>query len=312
MAKEFDIYLRKHLVECDLLVYSFPYHDGISVTNRLIIDAVIDGVLFQRKYATVKSGIEVNAAIDEMVKWCFEKLSMGVALDTTVDIKTQSRIWMKNDPIIIDVSPMELLGRAFNEINSGLILGVKPLDTQMAISMGIVDLPLIVGARVADPLKRSFLNLRNPIIANAEISQINQLDYIGVDSTTIVDSTVRSLCYNLTFDANAVIEIVALVLGTEIRHSLGVWYNGLTLDADVDRTWAQKFIITETAVAIMQEVTEKFMKVLYPNSADIVIEVSDMNISMKRYRLLEEVDDLTLADIDDMTLDELDYVWLTD
>ena len=42
MSKEFDIFLKKHIIECDLLIYSIPYRDGISVTDRLILNAALE------------------------------------------------------------------------------------------------------------------------------------------------------------------------------------------------------------------------------------------------------------------------------
>lgn len=310
MAKEFDIYLRKHLVECDLLVYSIPYHDGISVTNRLILEAALNGYLLH-KFAAVQMKSEVEAHIDKMIKLCLEKLSMGTELGAIVDFEAQAKLYMDDSPIIIDTPAVELLGQVFNEVENGLVLAVEPLATQVASSTGRGDFPLLVDASVTDSLKHSLLNLRSALAPDATVKQVNQVDYIGVDTSTVIDSALQSLCYKLTFDASAAVEIVALVLGTEIRHSLGVWYNGLTLDSKVTGTWMQKFIIAQTVTAIMQEATGKLIKVLYPDSNSTIIENSDLNIGMKRYRLLNEVDGLRLAEIDGMTLEELDYVWLT-
>lgn len=310
MAKEFDIYLRKHLVECDLLVYSIPYHDGISVTNRLILEAALNGYLLH-KFAAAQMGSEVEAHIDQMIKLCLEKLSIGMDLGTLVDFEAHAKLYMENDPIIIDTPAINTLEQVFNEVESGLVLAVDPLVTQVASSTGRGDFPLLVDTGVAGTLKHSLLNLRSALTPDAAVKQINQVDYIRVETSTVIDSVLQSLCYNLVFDASAAIEIVALVLGTEIRHSLGVWYNGLTLDSKVTGTWAQKFIVAETVTTIMQEATGKLIKVLYPDDDNTVVKASDLNISMKRHRLLYELDDLRLADIDSMTLEELDYVWLT-
>lgn len=311
MAKEFDIYLRKHLVECDLLVYSIPYRDGISVTDRLILEAALNGYLLH-KFAAVQMGSEVEAHIDQMIKLCLEKLNMGVKLDATAEFEATAKLYMEDTPIIIDTPALDMLGQVFNEVENKLVLAAKVLDTQVAMSMGQVELPLLANANVADTLKRDFLNLRSVITPNVVVNQINQVDYIGVEAPVAIDSELQSLCYQLTFDARTAVEIVALVLGTEIRHSLGVWYNGLTLDFRVKGTLAQKFIIAETVASILQEATGKLIKVLYLDRANLIVKVSDMNISMKRCRLLYEMDDLTLAELDDMTLGELDYVWLTD
>lgn len=312
MAKEFDIYLRRHLVESDLLIYSIPYHDGISVTNRLIVNAIMNGVLFQHKFARVNSGLEVDARVNDTIKWCFEQLRIGVELDTTADFKAMGRIVTENDPIIIDVSKIDLLGQSFNEVDSGLILAVRPLDTHLAVSLGRSEFPLIVDVRVDETLKRDFLTTSSIIIPDAAVEQINQVDYIKADTSVIVASALQSLCYKLTFDAKSAIEMMTLVLGTEIRHSLGVWYQGIAVDAEVNGEWAQKFITTETEMTITQDVVEIPVKVLYPDDTPIVIRVDDIHGSLKRYRLLNEVDDFALEEIDDMTLDELDYVWLTD
>lgn len=310
MAKEFDIYLRKHLVEYDLLVYSIPYRDGISVTNRLILEAVLNGYLLH-KFAAVQMGSEVEAHIDQMIKLCYEKLNMRVDLGASVNLEAYAKLYVENEPIIIDTPAINTLEQVFNEAESKLVLAVDPLITQIASSTGRADFPLLVDANVSGTLKHNLLNLRSVIMPNAVVGQFNKKGYIEVDAPTVIDSTLQSLCYNLTFDASAATEIIALVLGTEIRHSLGVWYNGLALNSRITGTWAQKFIVAENITTIMQEATGKLIKVLYPLHSGADIKASDVNANMKRYRLLNELDDLSLADIDDMTLEELDYVELT-
>lgn len=311
MAKEFDIYLRKHLVECDLLVYSIPYHDGISVTNRLILEAALNGYILQ-KFAAVQMGSKLTAHIDDMIKLCLEKLSMGAVIGASAEFESHSNLYLESTPIIIDTPAVEAVERMMNEVENGIVLAVDPLVTQVASSTGMGHFPVIVGSRVAGTLKHSLLTLRSSLVPDTEVTQINQVDYIDANAPVVIDSTLSSLCYQLTLDASAAVEIVALVLGAEIRHSLGVWYSGTTINSKVTGTWAQKFIVTETITSILQEATGKLIKVLYPDNADLLVKAPDMNIAMKRYRLLNEMDDLTLAELDDMTLGELDYVWLTD
>ncbi len=42
MAKEFDIYLNKRLTECDIIVYSIPFRDGLTATNRMILESCLE------------------------------------------------------------------------------------------------------------------------------------------------------------------------------------------------------------------------------------------------------------------------------
>ena len=309
MAKEFDIDLRRRLTECDLLVYSIPYRDGISVTSRLVLETLLNGyILYQ--FAAAQIGTEVNANIDQMIKRCLEKSSLATGLDASASFEAQAKLYLENTPVVIDTPVIDILEQVFNEMENRLVLASESLAIQAASSTGRGSFPLL-DASVTDTHKRSLLKLENAGIPDVVMRQINQVDYIIADTSTVIGSALQSLCYNLVFDTSAAVEIAALVLGTEIRHSLGVWYNGLTLDSKVTGSWAQKFIAAKIVADIMQKATGKLIKVLYPDHNSAVIEVNDLDISMKRYRLLNDLDDLQLADIDDMPLEELDYVWLT-
>lgn len=309
MAKEFDIYLRNRLVECDLLVYSIPYRDGISAANRLILEAALNGYLLHMAVAT-QMGLEVASHIDKMIKLCLEKLSMGVGLGASVDFKAHSTLATEASPIIIDTPAINALERVFNEMDDGLVLAVQPLVTQISASTGRGDFPLLVDSDVTGTFKRSLLNLRNAAIPEATVKQFSQVDYLNADSPMVIDTTLQNLCYQLTFDASAAVEIVALVLGTEIRHSLGRWYNGLVLNSRVTGTEAQKFITAQSIVTILQEATATLKKVLHPEETSIFLSTPNLDVIKRRYRLLNEMDPDALSAYDNMLLDDVDYVVL--
>lgn len=313
MAKEFDIYLREHLTECDLLVYSIPYHDGLSVTNRLILEAALNSYILQ-KFAAVQMKSALVAHIDEMIKLCYEKLNTKTVLGASATFEAHSKLYIEGIPIVIDTPSIEIVERIMNEAENGLVLATEPLVTQIAASTGRGDFPLLVDASVANTFKRDLLSPRASLVPGASVTQVNQVDYIETNTQTVVDASLQSLCYNLTFDASSALRIVALVLGTEIRHSLGRWYDGISIGSRVRRTSAQKFITAQTVVAIMQEATGKLIKVLYPDDGVTAIVVDDVNAGLKRCRLLSELDgeadDSTLSDYDDITLGVLDYVIL--
>lgn len=166
-------------------------------------------------------------------------------------------------------------------------------------------------AEVTETRKTSLIRPDSRLLLNADIQEINQHNFIDADATLEIDATLQSLCYQLTIEASAAFELMAMVIGTEIRHSLGRWYNGLAIGAVVKGTAAQKFERAWAVIHLMESATGTLLKVLYPESYGMVLDVADANFGLKRYRLLSEVDDLTLGDIDDMTLGELDWVELT-
>ena len=79
MVKEFDIYLKRRITECDLIVYSLPYRDGLTATNRIILESCIESYTLQ-KFVAMQFGSELVSHIDKMIKTCYERLNWGTAI----------------------------------------------------------------------------------------------------------------------------------------------------------------------------------------------------------------------------------------
>ena len=141
MAKEFDIYLRRRLTECDLLVYSIPYRDGISVTSRLVLETLLSGYILY-KFAAAQTGTEMNAHINQMMKLCLEKLSLGTELSVSASFESQAKLYLENTPVVIDTPTIDTLEQVLNEMESKLVLAAEPLAIQAASSTGRGDFPL--------------------------------------------------------------------------------------------------------------------------------------------------------------------------
>ena len=181
----------------------------------------------------------------------------------------------------------------------------------MALSAGKVNLALLLNADVIGTKKTSLIRADSGFFLDSDIREVNQRNYIETDTALEMGATLQSLCYQLTIEASAAFELMAMVVGTEIRHSLGRWYNGLAIGANVKGTSSQKFERAEAIIQLMESATGTLVKVLYLSDCGMALDVADANFGLKRYRLLREIDDLELRDIDDMTLNELDWVELT-
>lgn len=310
MSKEFDIFLKKHIIECDLLIYSIPYRDGISVTDRLILNAALESYSLY-KLVAVQTGSLLTAHIDEMIKLCKERLSIGMTFGASAEIKVHNNLYIQNDPIVFDTPAVETIELVMNEFNNGLILTAGDIDTQVALSAGKVNLALLLNADVKGTQKTSLIRADSGFFLNSDIREVNQRNYIETDAALEMGATLQSLCYQLTIEASAAFELMAMVVGTEIRHSLGRWYNGLAIGVNVKGTSSQKFERAEAIIRLMENAAGTLVKVLYPKDGGMALDVADANFGLKRYRLLKEIDDLELRDIDDMTLNELDWVELT-
>lgn len=308
MAKEFDIFLKQHLTQCDLIVYSIPYRDSLSAANRLILETALHGYVLQ-KLAAVQMGSELSSHIDEMIKLCMEKLNMDTGLGASAEVKTYDKLLLIDNPLIIQAQTIQMMWRMLTEAENGLLLAVQPLETQLSLSSGRGSFPVTADALVADTLKRSLLNLRQAVVSGAAATA-SQTDFLHIDSPVAAGFSLGSLCYQMTVDAETAVEIAAIVLGAGIGRSLGAWYDSITLGSNETETWCHKFVAVQTVTSILQEASGKLIKLLYPDSSTVTVKIPDVDVCMSRYRLLSEMDDLTLEDFDDMTLKELDYVWL--
>ena len=87
MVKEFDIYLKRRITECDLIVYSLPYRDGLTATNRIILESCIESYTLQ-KFVAMQFGSELVSHIDKMIKTCYERLNWGTAISADAVFQT--------------------------------------------------------------------------------------------------------------------------------------------------------------------------------------------------------------------------------
>ena len=76
MAKEFDIYLNNRLTECDIIVYSIPYRDGLTAIHRMILNSCIERYTLY-KFVAAQTNSELVQHIDEMLKTRSEERRVG-------------------------------------------------------------------------------------------------------------------------------------------------------------------------------------------------------------------------------------------
>ena len=89
-TKQFDVYLKDRLTQCDIFVYNLSFRDGISVTNRLILEACLDYYILQKLIA-VNAGSTLVAHIDEMIKTVREMLSVGQEINSSALFSAERR-----------------------------------------------------------------------------------------------------------------------------------------------------------------------------------------------------------------------------
>ena len=308
MAKEFDIYLNKRLTECDIIVYSIPYRDGLTAVNRLIIESCLESYTLQ-KFIAVQTGSALVSHIDEMIKTCYERLNWGTEINVSAQFQTHYALYQDAVPIEIDVDNIPLLATTFAAAESALQVNAAPLLAYIAKSVGRGSSTIEFDTEVRNTLKQSLLSVNQPVVLDAEVASTKKRGFIQADSAITPVASMTNLCYRITFAADTAVQLAASVLGTEFHYSLGMGNSSVVIGASLADEQLQKFEAANSALHILSSVTESITQFMEPEAAGIAI-LADASPILKRHRLLSEMDADALAFYDDMTLEEIDYVIL--
>lgn len=307
--KEFDIFLNKRLTECDVIVYSIPYRDGLTIVNRLLLESCLESYTLQ-KFVAAQFGSELVAHIDEMIKTCYERLNLGVGIGASAEFKKLYTAYPQESGMEITQEKVKLLSVSFTDAESTLQIATTPLAAQIAKSAGRGSTGVIMNQSVRDTLKTSIEKFVSSTQILADVSGTVKHAHNAVDSGMQFCSELTDLCYRFYTGANTAVQIAAAVLGTELHYSLGYGESGIVIGADVsDGDYATKYETVSNVVSILAEAIESIVQIVSPPEHKILI-LSEASFIKRRYRLLCEMDPDTLMSYDDMSLDDVDYVIL--
>lgn len=308
MVKEFDIYLKRRVTECDLIVYSLPYRDGLTVANRIILESCLKSYTLQ-KFVAVQLGSELISHIDKMIKVCCERLSYGTTIDADAVFQTHYIADPDTSVMELDVGNVSALGVICTEAESRMVLNAAPLIADIAKSFGRGRTAIALDGSVFDMQKWGAISPTDHIVLDTTVLGTQAVDYLKIDAPTISNAEVVNLCYRITSAAKTSLEIAVLVLGTEIHFSFGRAYSSMDLGAKVSGERLQKYETAQTNLRILADVIESIKQCVTTNGTAVDIAASASPI-LRRHRLLAEMDADELSEFDNMTLDEVDFVIL--
>lgn len=309
MAKEFDIYLRDRVHQCDLIVYSLPYRASLSAEHRLILESCVREYKLQ-KFLAIKTGSEIVSHIDRMLKTCMERLNDGAIVGSQASFTEISSPGRGENNIVVGADDFELYAQPVIDAANALLLAVQPLAVYPAKPVGNAENAIEMNAEVVHALKESLEQAETAMLANATIDGIDAESYAGVESDMAIDVDTLSV-YRLLFTVmDTSLALSCACLGTETTGYSGAVENGFLTDAHLIGEHSDKFEALEKTVQILSEVTEMLFQMTEPSEDQCIELGAEMNTAITRYRRLEELDDLVLSEMDGSRLDDLDFVTL--
>lgn len=310
MAKEFDIYLNKRLHQCDIIVYSIPYRDGLTVTERMILETCLESYLLQ-KFIAVQSGSTLVSHIDKMIKRCLERLDHGIDIGTNAEFQVHYSTYPDTTALEVNAEKLSLLAYSYMSTDNILQISTPRIKACIKKSLGQGQSGIDVASNVKATLKRDLEKASDRLVIKAEDLKTKKKFYEKVTAPILINTELTNFLYRRYFDVSpSEIQIASGSVEAEIRFSLGRCTFPIIPDSQMLGEQMIKYLTPENAIEIQSSATGTLRQFIYPEENTIEVYPLDVEVIVKRHRLLYEMDSDTLDTYDDMSLNDVDYVIL--
>lgn len=303
----YDVYLKQRLTEIDVIITQLVQRDAFSMYDWLNIFATMDDIEI-RKALKIESEMFIDVSMHDILKIVHEQIVSEMYLGTDVDLLKQIMASGESE-IVLSADEMDILEKSFISGDSALEIYASPLDYYVALLLGNAKFDMTMFAEELDTLKYSIDKFENELYISADTEMASK-KMIDVDEIAMfLDVAPTDIFYLLHISGEAMTYLYAdmvddLVLKNVLHDpEFETW-----LDIDMEQDFLlKKFTGMEDVLNVFANIVETIIQFIQPITADMYLDC-EASAGLKRYRLLYEMDDLTLSDFDNMTLEEVDYV----
>ena len=243
----------------------------------------------------------IDASMHDILKIVHEQIASEMYLDADVDLLKQTMASGESE-MVLSADEMDILEKSFISGDSTLEIYASPLDYYVALSLGNAKFDMTMFAEELDTLKYSIDKFENELYISADAEMASK-------KMMFLDVAPTDIFYLLHISGEAMTYLYAdmvddLVLKNVLHDpEFETW-----LDIDTEQDFLlKKFTGMEDVLNVFANIVETIIQFIQPITADMYLDC-EASAGLKRYRLLYEMDDLTLSDFDNMTLEEVDYV----
>lgn len=305
--KEYDIFLKRRLSEGTIIVYSLPYRDGVSVVNRVILQAMLSYFTLQKKIA-VSNQSSLLAELDDMLATVSERIGNQACLDANAALTIRYRNELEQAAMELDIPTFVLFAQSFFALESqiGILVSNPVAYTKSSLGESVSKMEIL--ARSSAEQKQVFDTIQSQVVFRADPLEFVKHGFNEGESAIGIEQTSPELLYRYTTGMEAAFSIAASIGETEFHYSLGNGSDEMGIIVSEPELFAEKKLQISNAIEMFCElVIETISMFSVANSAEVLMTLTT---EMKRYRLLSELDSKALNEIDSMTLEELDFVVL--
>lgn len=306
----YDVYLKKRLTEIDAIITQLVQRDSLFMYDLLNIYCSMGDIEIQ-KNLSIESTAFFDASLNDILEIVHEQIENCMYLNIDVDL-LNGIVAECEAKMILFASEIDTLECDFTGGESCLEIFVDPLDYYVAYSLGRNEFKTLIDSAELDTFKYSMEKIFNDLYLNGEVA-FSSTKSVAADSFDMyLDVDPTNIFYLLTIGGRS---NTCLNVSPIDEYVLKKILYGLDLEtylsASTDVDWQlKKFMEVESSLYILANVAEVLIQ-LVSSQSEMYMDC-EASAGLKRYRLLEEMDDHSLSDFDNMTLEEVDYVILVE
>ena len=302
----FDVYLKERLTEIDVIITQLVQRDAFSMYDWLYILCSMDDLQIL-KNLNAEAGMTINSSVGNLLEIVYEQIKNELMLEADLDL-IEGTFSNFDSEIVLWADEIDALSLDFTGGDSSLEISVDKLDYYIARSFGNVEFDMDLILNELDTLKIGMDSFTPVMELDIESSLFSQKNVEGNDWTMYLDVLPTDLYYLLTIGGKSDMYISAEKINKYVlKYVLHDLQPEMYLIAEaVDEFGLKKFIEIASVLLIDMEITD-ILIALISSESKMFIDC-EASAGLKRYRLLNEMDNHVLADFDDMTLEEVDYV----
>ena len=280
----------------------------LSASNGIELESSLLDIQVSRSLGRGESGFIINSSVDGTLKVShLADIQSGFMLQSEAEFVPRILARPTQGGIIISAAPMRGTLRKMTKGESSIIFQSEA-DAILSHSLGHMENGFVIDSNNPSMNKHGFIDGASGLVLNAASLDTKRLNRFTVDNGILLTAELKNLCYLICFRIDNGIVLDTEAAGTLIEVLYGA-QSGIVLGTEASAA-TTKALHAESGIVLDTEATGIPIKVMKPEESGIVID-TESSADLKRYRLLEEVDDMALEEMDDNTLEELDFVWLT-
>ena len=244
--------------------------------------------------------------IDNLLERVFNIFSSGMELGAELELFAAKPTGGSTE-LVLTTGKANIGEESFNTFQNVTQLLTNTLKYDIAKSLGSGSTEMELRTAPASTLKEALEKFKNTMLLDSDAST-SAITHGEAETDMVLTTNDFDIFYMLSVEGEAMMNLL-FSADFEMWYTLGTGDSSMCLTVENSGVQSKKFMTYESFLNLVLEIGNILQCFIFPDESGSLLS-SELNIGMKRHRLLSEMDNLTLSEHDDITLEELDYVIL--